>query len=75
MHFVVNKSRRSSSTVRNLISSLKKPPIGPDTWVRGRGNVTRTHVEWIVSSAWKLICGVPTTSKKAKELQRGALFD
>jgi len=68
MHFVFNGSRHSNSTVRNLISSLKKAPIEPGTLIWDRGNVSQKHVEGIVSSGWKLICGVPKTSKKAKEL-------
>jgi hypothetical protein len=68
MHFVFNGDRHSSSTVRNLISSLKKAPIEPGTLIWDRGNVSRKHVEEIVSSGWKIICGVPKTYKKAKEL-------
>jgi len=68
MHFVFNGSRHSSSTVRNLISNLKKAPVEPGTLIWDRGNVSRKHVEEILAIGWKLICGVPKTSKKAKEL-------
>lgn len=67
MHFVYNGSRHTGSTVKNLISCLIETKIEPGTLIWDRGNVSRKYVEEIKASGWKLICGVPKTTKEARE--------
>jgi transposase len=68
MHFVYEGSRHSASTVKNLLSSLSRSTIEPGTLIWDRGNVSLKHVEMVEESGWKLITGVPKTSKEAKEI-------
>ena len=67
-HFVYNGSRHSISTVKNLLNRLSKMAIEPGTLIWDRGNVSKKHVQTVDESRWKLICGVPKTSKEAKEI-------
>jgi transposase len=39
----------------------------PGTLIWDRGNISKKHVELVEESGWKLISGVPKTSKDAKE--------
>jgi transposase len=67
-HFVYNGSRHSISTVKNLLNRLSGMAIEPGTLIWDRGNVSKKHVQMVDESGWKLICGVPKTSKEAKEI-------
>jgi hypothetical protein len=67
-HFVYNGSRHSISTVKNLLERLAGMAIKRGTLIWDRGNASRKHVELVEESGWKLICGVPKTSKEAKEI-------
>lgn len=67
-HLVFNGSRNSVSTVKNLISRLDRSPVEPGTIIWDRGNVSEDHIESVERAGWKLICGIPQTSKAAKKL-------
>ena len=67
-HFVYNGSRNSSSTIRNLIARLKDTSIDPGTIIWDRGNVSKDHVKMIELADWKLICGVPKSSKEVNSI-------
>jgi transposase len=67
MHFVYEGSRHSASTVKNLIVNLSNSAMEPGTLIWDRGNISKKHVELVEESGWKLISGVPKTSKDAKE--------
>ena len=67
-HFVYNGSRHSASTVKNLLARLNAVSIEPGTLIWDRGNVSRRYVEMVEDMGWKLICGIPKTSKEAKEI-------
>jgi len=70
-HFVYNGSRNSSSTVKNLIARLNDISIQAGTIVWDRGNVSKGHVAEVEGTGWKLICGIPKTSKEACGLVDG----
>ncbi|MEA2076021.1 MAG: hypothetical protein U9O85_09905, partial [Euryarchaeota archaeon] len=67
-HFVYNGSRHSVSTVSNLLARLNGISIEPGTLTWDRDNVSRRYVEMVEGTGWKLICGIPKTTKKAKEI-------
>lgn len=67
-HFVYNGTRNSSSTIRNLIARLKETSIDPGTIIWDRGNVSKDHVKMIELADWKLICGVPKSSKEVNSI-------
>ncbi|VUT26389.1 MAG: hypothetical protein MASP_01478 [Candidatus Methanolliviera sp. GoM_asphalt] len=67
-HFVYNGSRHSASTVKNLLARLNAVSIELGTLIWDRGNVSRRYVEMVEDMRWKLICGIPKTSKEAKEI-------
>ena len=67
MHFVYEGSRHSASTVKNLIVNLSNSAMEPGTLIWDRGNISKKHVELVEESGWKLISGVPKTSKDATE--------
>jgi len=64
-HFVYNGKRKDASTVKNLLVRLDETAIEPGTLIWDRGNVSNNHVKMVESTNWKLICGVPKTSKDA----------
>ncbi|MDO9528386.1 MAG: IS1634 family transposase [Syntrophales bacterium] len=64
-HFVYNGKRKDASTVKNLLARLDEIAIEPGTLIWDRGNVSNDHVKMVESTNWKLICGVPITSKDA----------
>jgi len=67
-HFVYNGGRNSSSTVKNLLTRLMDTSIEPGTIIWDRGNVSKTHVENVESAGWKLICGLPKTSREVRNI-------
>ncbi|MGP8320695.1 MAG: IS1634 family transposase, partial [Methanosarcinaceae archaeon] len=67
-HFIYNGSRNGLSTIRNLVTQLKDTGIEPGTIIWDRGNVSKEHVDMIELAGWKLICGIPKTSKKVKNI-------
>ena len=67
-HFVYNGGRNSSSTVKNLLTRLMDTSIEPGTVIWDRGNVSKTHVENVESAGWKLICGLPKTSREVRNI-------
>jgi transposase len=66
-HFVYKGSRHSASTVKNLLSRLNGMSIESGTLIWDRGNVSKSYVKMVEDMEWKLICGIPKTSKEAKE--------
>jgi len=70
-HFVYNGSRNTSSTVKNLLARLKSTHLTPGTLIWDRANVSKAHVGNVEQAGWKLICGVPKTSKDARALVDG----
>jgi transposase len=64
-HFVYNGKRKDASTVKNLLARLDETAIEPGTLVWDRGNVSKEHVKMVETADWKLISGVPKTSKEA----------
>ncbi|RLG27174.1 hypothetical protein DRN76_00245 [Methanosarcinales archaeon] len=54
--------------MKNLLARLNGVSIEPGTLIWDRGNVSRRYVEMVGSMGWKLICGIPKTSKEAKEI-------
>ena len=67
-HFIYNGSRSSSSTIKNLVAQLKNTDIQPGTLIWDRGNVSKDHVKIVELAGWKLICGIPKTSKDVKSI-------
>lgn len=67
-HFIYNGSRTSSSTIKNLVAQLVNSGIQPGTLIWDRGNVSKEHVNIVESAGWKLICGIPKTSKDVKNI-------
>ncbi len=67
-HFIYNGSRSGSSTIKNLVVQLKNTGLQPGTIIWDRGNVSKDYVEIVESADWKLICGVPKTSKEVKKI-------
>ena len=43
-------------------------PIEPGTIIWDRGDVSKTHVENVESAGWKLICGLPKTSREVRNI-------
>ena len=64
-HFVYNGKRKDASTVKNLLVRLDETAIEPGTLVWDRGNVSKEHVKMVEATGWKLISGIPKTSKEA----------
>ena len=64
-HFVYNGKRKDASTVKNLLARLNETAIEPGTLVWDRGNVSKKHVKMVEATNWKLISGIPKTSKEA----------
>ena len=67
-HFVYKGSRHSVSTVKNLLARLNSMTIEQGTLIWDRGNVSKSYVKTVEDMEWKLICGIPKTSKEAKEI-------
>lgn len=67
-HFVYKGSRHSVSTVKNLLARLNNMTIEQGTLIWDRGNVSKSYVKTVEDMDWKLICGIPKTSKEAKEI-------
>jgi transposase len=67
-HFIYNGSRSSSSTIKNLVAQLKNTDIQPGTLIWDRGNVSKDYVKIVELAGWKLICGIPKTSKDVKKI-------
>ncbi len=66
-HFVYKGNRNSAPTVKNLLARLDGLSIDSGTLIWDRGNVSKKHVEMVEGMNWKLICGIPKTSKEAKK--------
>lgn len=64
-HFVYGGSRNIASTVKNLLVRLMDAGVEKGTIIWDRGNVSKDHVKLVEDAGWKLICGVPATSKEA----------
>lgn len=64
-HFVYKGNRKDASTVKNLLSRLDETKIKPGMLIWDRGNVSKKYVNMVESAKWKLICGVPKSSKEA----------
>ena len=64
-HFVYNGKRKDASTVKNLLVRLDETAIEPGTIIWDRGNVSKNHVKMVESTDWKIISGIPKTSKEA----------
>lgn len=71
-HFVYNGKRKDASTVKNLLVRLDETAIEPGTIIWDRGNVSKDHVKMVESTDWKLISGIPKTSKDALSIIDGA---
>lgn len=67
-HFIYNGSRSGSSTIKNLVAQLTNTGLQPGTIIWDRGNVSKEYVEIVESADWKLICGIPKTSKEVKKI-------
>jgi transposase len=72
-HFVYPGNRNAASTVKNMIVRLDDMAIEKGTIIWDRGNVSKAHVKSVEAAQWKLICGVPKTSKDAKNLIKNTL--
>ena len=71
-HFVYNGCKNSLSTVKNLIARLNETDIKPGTVVMDRGNVSKENVKSIEGAGWKVICGVPKSSKEVQTVIENA---
>lgn len=71
-HFVYNGKRKDASTVKNLLVRLDETAIEPGTLIWDRGNVSKDYVKMVESTNWKLISGIPKTSKEALSIIDGA---
>lgn len=47
-------------------TQLNNTGIQPGTLIWDRGNVSKDYVEIVEMTGWKLICGIPKTSKDVK---------
>lgn len=65
-HFVYEGSRNASSTVKNLVARLATQKTESGTIIWDRGNVSATNIALVGSAGWKIVCGVPKTTKEVK---------
>jgi hypothetical protein len=65
---VYNGSRNGVSTVKNLLARLIDSAVEPGTIVWDRGNVSKSHLNEVEKSGWKLICGIPKTPSEVKDI-------
>lgn len=68
LHIIHNGSRNGTATIKNLISNLQESNIEEGTLIWDRGNVSRENVISAENANWKIICGVPKTSKAVKDI-------
>ena len=57
-----------TSTVKNLITTLQESSIEPGTLIWDRGNVSKENIDIVEATGWKLICGIPKTSSKVRDI-------
>jgi len=67
-HSTYPGDRTSITTVNNLFSRLSDLAIDPGTLIWDRGNVSDLSVRTIEQLKWKIICGLPKSSKAVQNI-------
>ena len=67
-HFVYNGGRNEKATIKNLVSRMQESSIESGTIIWDRGNVSAESVNDVEDAGWELICGIPMTSKEARDI-------
>lgn len=67
-HSTYSGERTSITTVNNLFSRLNDLSIQPGTLIWDRGNVSNQSVQIVEQFNWKIICGLPKTSKVVQKI-------
>jgi len=67
-HSTYSGERTSITTVKNLFSRLNDLSIQPGTLIWDRGNVSNQSVQTVEQFNWKIICGLPKTSKVVQNI-------
>ena len=67
-HSTYSGERTSITTVNNLFSRLNDLSIRSGTLIWDRGNVSNQSVQIVEQFNWKIICGLPKTSKVVQNI-------
>jgi hypothetical protein len=67
-HSTYSGERTSITTVNNLFSRLSEFSIQSGTLIWDRGNVSNQSVQIVEQFNWKIICGLPKTSKVVQNI-------
>ena len=67
-HSVYSGERTSITTVNNLFSRLNDLSIEPGTLIWDRGNVSNQSIQTVEQYKWKIICGLPKSSKVVQNI-------
>ena len=67
-HSTYSGERTSITTVNNLFSRLNDLSIQSGTLIWDRGNVSNQSVQIVEQFNWKIICGLPKTSKVVQNI-------
>jgi transposase len=67
-HSTYSGERTSITTVNNLFSRLNDLSIVPGTLIWDRGNVSNQSIQIVEQFNWKIICGLPKTSKVVQNI-------
>ena len=67
-HFVYEGSSNDVSTIKNLLYRLQESSLESGTLIWDRGNVSNEIVNAAENANWNLICGIPGSSKEAREI-------
>jgi transposase len=67
-HSVYSGERTSITTVNNLFSRLNDLSIEPGILIWDRGNVSNQSIQIVEQNNWKIICGLPKSSKVVQKI-------
>ncbi len=67
-HSTYSGERVSITTVKNLFACLNELSLEPGTLIWDRGNVSFESIQIVDEFNWKIICGLPKTSKPVQNI-------
>ena len=75
LHIIHNGSKNGKATIKNLILALQESSIETGTLIWDRGNVSKENIIDAEKAHWKIICGIPKTSKQVNDILKNTTVD
>jgi transposase len=75
LHIIHNGSKNGKPAIKNLIMALQESCLESGTLIWDRGNVSKDNIVDAESAHWKIICGIPKTSTKVRDILKDNTVD